>query len=126
MLNSKELGRRLREVRKYYNFTQTEVAEKMNLSQKTVSHIESGDNVVSQKLLLCLLFYMDYVDLNLLLSDHFDLLENNGFDTELHLDSVLDERLKLFKQEMNERIDDFKMDMNKHMLDIIKLTGKKQ
>ena len=41
----KHLGRKVRHMRELLNFTQDEIAEKMGVSQQTVSHIESSETV---------------------------------------------------------------------------------
>lgn len=55
MYNSAEikklLGKRLRELRKYRNLTQEELAEKLNIDQRNLSKIECGNNFVTAETL---------------------------------------------------------------------------
>ena len=46
----KHLGRKVRHMRELLNFTQDEIAEKMGVSQQTVSHIESSETVNDEQL----------------------------------------------------------------------------
>lgn len=45
------LGKRICEVRKYKNMTQEQLAEKANIDQRSLSHIECGDTFPSRSLL---------------------------------------------------------------------------
>ena len=44
------MGKKVRQMRELLNFTQEEVAEKMGVSQQTVSHIESNETVDREQL----------------------------------------------------------------------------
>jgi len=46
-MNYKELGRRVRELRRQQNLTQAELAEKIGVSTSFVGHIERGSRVIS-------------------------------------------------------------------------------
>ena len=53
--NLKEVGKRLRILRKRHNFTQEQIAEKLNTSQSAYAHYESGMYLITTYFLYALL-----------------------------------------------------------------------
>ena len=70
-LSSKEIGRRLQEVRKHIGLKQSDVAEKIDVGSLTISRLERGDNVNSSTIFKLLDFYSQYISLNTLLAESF-------------------------------------------------------
>lgn len=65
-INLKEVGKRLRILRKRHNFTQEQIAEKLNTSQSAYAHYESGMYLITTYFLYALLkiykdVYADYI-----------------------------------------------------------------
>ena len=89
-MDVKQLGVRLRMIRKHLGIRQQQVAEATILTQPTVSRLENGEEVYASALLAVLGFYQDKVSLDYL------------------LDSTLDtdnERLYCCRHEMHQRIE---------------------
>ena len=51
-MDQKEIGRFLKELRKEKGFTQEQIAEKLNVSGRTVSRWETGNNIPDISLLV--------------------------------------------------------------------------
>ena len=59
-----EFGRRIKEVRTYMKLTQKDVAEKLGITQITVSRMEQGRDVSGRKLMQFLDFYSHYISID--------------------------------------------------------------
>lgn len=64
----KELGERLRMIRKHLGMNQQQLADATHLTQPAISRLEKGDEVYASTLLAVLSFYQDKVCLHNLLS----------------------------------------------------------
>ena len=73
-MNVKQLGDRLRMIRKHLGIKQQQLAEATNLTQPAISRLENGEEVYSSALLAVLTFYKDKINLDCL------------FDTDLDVD----------------------------------------
>lgn len=73
-MNVKQLGDRLRMIRKHLGIKQQQLAEATNLTQPAISRLENGEEVYSSALLAVLTFYKDKINLDYL------------FDTDLDVD----------------------------------------
>ena len=65
-INLKEVGKKLRILRKRHNYTQTQIADKLNTSQSAYAHYESGMYLITTYFLYALLkiykdVYADYI-----------------------------------------------------------------
>nr|MBQ4455925.1 helix-turn-helix domain-containing protein [Clostridia bacterium] len=65
----KKTGARVRYVRSLLDMTQTEVAEMTGLTKTCVSRMEGGKAVTAASLLKLLVFYSEYVRIDVMLSD---------------------------------------------------------
>lgn len=54
-INLKEVGKKLRILRKRHNYTQTQIADKLNTSQSAYAHYESGTYLITTYFLYALL-----------------------------------------------------------------------
>lgn len=92
-----EFGRRIKEVRNYMKLTQKEVAEKVGLQQMSVSRMEQGKELSGKKLMKFLDFYSQFISIDCLFADKFDLI---GQENIAHLfekgsvDKILENKLK--------------------------------
>lgn len=73
-----EFGRRIKEVRTYMKLTQKDVAEKLGITQITVSRMEQGKDVSGRKLMQFLDFYSHYISIDNLFGEKFDLIEEEN------------------------------------------------
>lgn len=72
MIDSIELGKRLRQIRKKIGLTQNELAEVTGLRQVSISRLENGDEVYSSVLLEILLYYQPHFNLDYMFDKDFD------------------------------------------------------
>lgn len=73
------IGQRIKEVRRYFKLTQTEVAKAIGIKQITVSRFEQGKEVSGKNLIGFLDFYSKYISIDYLFSDKFDLISKDNF-----------------------------------------------
>lgn len=73
MMDLKELGERLRMIRKHLGIRQQQLAAATNLTQSAISRLENGDEVYASTLLVVLCFYHDKVCLDNLLAPDLDM-----------------------------------------------------
>ncbi len=71
-----KLGKRICELRKKFNISQEELAEKLDISQKSLSKIETGRNFLTSETLEKLLSALDIKITELFDFDHNDTKEN--------------------------------------------------
>lgn len=72
-MDMKELGERLRMIRKHLGIRQQQLADATNLTQPAISRLENGDEVYASTLLAVLCFYHDKVCLDNLLAPDLDM-----------------------------------------------------
>lgn len=100
-----EFGRRIREVRIYMKMTQKEVAEKVGLQQMSVSRMEKGKELSGKKLMKFLDFYSQYISVDCLFADKFDLI---GQENIAHIfekgsvEKILESKLKTSLNKLDE------------------------
>ena len=75
-MDMKELGERLRIIRKHLGIRQQQLADATNLTQPAISRLENGDEVYASTLLAVLCFYHDKVCLDNILAPDLDMGEN--------------------------------------------------
>ena len=91
-MNQEKIGKFISKCRKDKNITQEELAEKLNVSNKTISRWENGVNMPDYSILKDLCNILD-IDINELLSG-----EKNNKETIENLDMILKEYYKMKKQ----------------------------
>jgi len=72
-MDMKELGERLRMIRKHLGIRQQQLADATNLTQPAISRLENGDEVYASTLLAVLCFYHDKVCLDNFLAPDLDM-----------------------------------------------------
>ena len=125
-LNLQEIGRRIREVRKFLGLTQVEVSKRLDLTQVSVSRLEKGTDLGSKNLLIFLKFYSEYINIEILFADYFRLVDDDKkiYRKDVIIQSIVPNSLANLKNEMNVEINDFKDKLNNQMDTIIKVTKK--
>ena len=96
----KELGRRFKLIRQHLGLTQTEVANQLETSQLMVYRIEKGESILSPLLLSTILFYSQSVSLEALFAKNFDIEDENVFDKQYALNSIVKAKLNLLREEV--------------------------
>ena len=71
-MDLKELGERLRMIRKHLRINQQQLAKATNLTQPAISRLENGEEVYASALLAILNFYRERVNFNLLLDPNLE------------------------------------------------------
>ena len=99
-LDMKELGRRFKQIRQHLGLTQTEVAKQLETSQLMVYRIEKGESILSPLLLSTILFYSQSVSLEALFAKNFDIEDENIFDKQYALNSIVKAKLNLLREEV--------------------------
>lgn len=99
-IDMKELGLRFKLIRQRLGMTQTEVGNQLNTSQLMVYRIEKGENVLSPLLLSMLCFYSQSVSMDYLFSKNFNIDDENVFNKDYALNSIVKEKLNLLKEDV--------------------------
>ena len=99
-IDMKELGLRFKLIRQRLGMTQTEVGNQLNTSQLMVYRIEKGENVLSPLLLSMLCFYSKSVSMDYLFSKNFNIDDENVFNKDYALNSIVKEKLNLLKEDV--------------------------
>lgn len=113
MMNVKQLGDRLRMIRKHLGIRQQQLAKATNLTQPAISRLENGEEVYSSALLAVLTFYKDKVNLDYL------------FDTDLDVDdhSLIFCCRNDIRQKLDCRLADIAQDLEKSLEQIAALRS---
>lgn len=121
MITIQDIGRRLKEVRRYFKLTQANVANEIGVPQNMVSRLECGRDVSSEKLISFLAFYSKYVNIDAIFDDRFDIFSGNvKFTKKLHLDSIVVEKIKILDEERK----NFNRQMDEQVLNLIDIAEK--
>ena len=101
-MDMKDFGSRIRQVRKALGLTQKEVVEQIGIPLSPYNRLERGENCNWDKALLVLAYYSQKVSLDLLFSDHFDVVEDDElFSKNYELNQVAKVRLELLRQQLH-------------------------
>lgn len=97
------IGKRLKEVRKYFDKTQKEIADTLEMDQNVISRIESGKNVSGNAWLTLLHYYSKFIRIDALFSDNFDLLINNSKDLikPFHVESIFLDKMEIIINQLD-------------------------
>jgi len=83
-MNLKEIGRKIKEQRKYKGLTQAQLAEKANIAVGYLSGIERGEKIASLKVMLAIANKLN-LSLDFMLLDDIENLEDkNMIDANMH------------------------------------------
>ncbi len=82
------LGKRITELRKQQNISQEELAEKLDISQKSLSKIETGRNFLTSETLEKLLKALDIKCTELFNFEHLQAPENLYEEIQKHLEKI--------------------------------------
>lgn len=96
----KELGRRFKLIRRRLGLTQVKVAKEMDTSQLMIFRVEKGENVLSPLILGLLLFYSQSVSLDALLAKQFDIDDDNLFNKNYSLNTIVKAKLDILRDEI--------------------------
>lgn len=77
----KNLGKRIKEIRLELGFTQEQLADKLNISAKSLSQIETGNNFVSAETLESLCNVLEIKPKTLFDFDKYEQSEKNIFES---------------------------------------------
>ena len=94
MLEIKELGKRIRDLRLKAGLSQQVVARSLNTSQNIISRMEKGDGASMEMFLSVVSFYQEIFKIDNLLSDDFDataVWSRDGQDVRTHVKDRLNE-----------------------------------
>lgn len=93
------LGERLKDVRKFLGLTQGELAEKMEVSQITVSRVERGIEVGVENTLSFIVFYAKLINIETIFEDLYDPSSIMRKDTVAN--SIVAEKLRRIAEDLN-------------------------
>lgn len=100
VIDMKELGRRFKLIRQRLGMTQTEVGKQLNTTQLMICRVEKGENVLSPLLLSLLAFYSQSVSMDYLFSRNFDIDDENVFDKDFALNSIVKAKLNSLRDDV--------------------------
>jgi len=127
MIDLVTLGKRFKQIRIYYGLNQEEVAKALGIKQAMISRVERGQNIYGNLLLQFFYFYGKRINLDLLLSDEFSLIDGDTqmFNKNIEVTSIALEKAKILSKEIDNKIQDAKEMVNKNMTEIIGLLSTK-
>lgn len=118
-MTSEQLGQRLKTVRELFGFSQTEVAEKLGVTQGYISRLESG-SVNSSFLINALEFYRQYISLDRLLDDKVSILECIQEELASPVSELMNNRVILVRALVNGMLEVFKQEQAAQVDEIIR------
>lgn len=74
------LGTRLKQIREHIGYSQAQLAEQLNCKQNAISNLELGKGGSLKLLFQVLIFYSNYVFIDLIFSEKFYLISNTEED----------------------------------------------
>lgn len=87
-LTKKELGERLKQIRLFLSITQIELKDKIGCSQVAISRMESGQGVAWELFIKTLCFYSDYIYIDALFQEKFQIVAIDGNEKEFFKSNV--------------------------------------
>lgn len=115
------LGERLKDVRKFLGLTQGELAEKMEVSQITVSRVERGIEVGVENTLSFIVFYAKLINIETIFEDLYDPSSIMRKDTVAN--SIVAEKLRRIAEDLNREEQKFINFYNSKIAEIISVIS---
>lgn len=113
-----ELGMRFAKIRKKLNLTQKQVATELGLSQKKVSTIENGVNVLSSIFMPMFCYYTQFVSADALLAKDFDVEDPQLFSKDYAASSVAKAMVQMLREDLMHEMDDRRKDLERRLKSI--------
>lgn len=113
-----ELGARFAAIRKKMKLTQKDVGDELGLSQKKVSTIENGVNVLSSIFMPMFIYYTQYVSADSLLDKDFNVEDPKYFSKDYGENSVAKAMVQLLKDELRHELDEKKDELTRRLTSI--------
>ena len=115
VIDMKELGRRFKLIRQRLGMTQTEVGKQLNTTQLMICRVEKGENVLSPLLLSLLAFYSQSVSMDYLFSRNFDIDDENVFNKDYALNSVVKVKLSSLRDDLIGKLNQVENDIKQQL-----------
>ena len=127
MIDVITLGKRLRDIRIRCGITQKEVAAELKVTQSAVSKVECGGVVVSPILLKFLSYYMTQVNIDVLLSDEWELIGDDDrlFNKNVEINSVAAEKVKMLREDIDKSLKKTEQEIKRTLNRVIDLVSVK-
>lgn len=119
IMNSEQLGQRLKTVREMFGLSQIDVAEKLGVHQSYISRLESG-SMSSNFLISAMEFYRQYISLDRLLNEKMSILECIQEELVSPTSELMKNRISLARELMNDLFDKLKIEQSAHIERIAK------
>ena len=87
-ITKEELGNRLKQIRLFLSITQIELKDKLGCSQVAISKMESGQGVAWELLIKTLCFYSDFIYIDALFQEKFQIVAIDGKEKEFFKSNV--------------------------------------
>lgn len=117
-MDSEQLGKRLKTVREIFKLSQTEVAEKLGVTQTYIFRLENGKGMNSDFLIKALEFYASYISLDRLFNEKMSILEIMQEELVSPTSELLKNRASLIRESVNELFEQYQTEQNSRLADI--------
>lgn len=87
-ITKEDLGNRLKQIRLFLSITQIELKDKLGCSQVAISRMESGQGVAWELFIKTLCFYSDYIYIDALFQENFQIVAIDGKEKEFFKSNV--------------------------------------
>lgn len=118
-MDSEQLGLRLKTVRETFKLGQSEVAEKLGVSQSYIVRLEKG-SVRSDFLIKALAFYSQYISLDRLMNEKKSILECLQEELSSPTTELVKKRMSSVREMVNEMLEEFKKRQSDQMDEVLK------
>lgn len=105
-------------VREIFKLSQTEVAERLGVTQTYIFRLENGKGMNSDFLIKALEFYASYISLDRLFNEKMSILEIMQEELVSPTSELLKSRASLIRESVNELFEQYKTEQNSRLADI--------
>ena len=98
IITKEELGNRLKQIRLFLSITQIELKDKLGCSQVAISRMESGQGVAWELFIKTLCFYSDFIYIDALFQEKFQIVAIDGKDKEFFKSNVNAMAIRMIKE----------------------------
>lgn len=107
-MTTEELGKNLKETRKYLKLNQNDVADSIGVKQNAVSNLETGNGGSIQVLLSVIEYYSQFLEMDKIMSGEYRIIGREAKEMQKAKNKIAIERIEIIQEDLNHELQEIK------------------